>query len=90
MSGGAAEDFVGHLRGRALIMPGERPAGGIDIRVEPGGHTQKTSSAGWFDFGSVVPGRYELTASTAGETTTSIIVVRAYTIAQFVVELQQR
>lgn len=85
----ALEDFVGHLRGRAMLMPDNRPAGGIEIRVEPGGHTQKTSSAGWFDFGAVLPGRYELTASAAGDSTTSVIVVRAYAISQFVVEIQQ-
>lgn len=83
------EDFVGHFRGRAMRVPEGVPAGGIDIVLEPGGRSQKTSSAGWFDFGAVLPGRYTITASAGEASWTGDVVVRAFAISQIVIEVER-
>ena len=52
---------TGNIRGR-LIQPDGSPASGIHVTVSASGQTTTTDEKGVFEFGSVLPGTYQLTA----------------------------
>lgn len=85
------EEFAGRLRGRATWLPDSVPAGGIAMTLNPGARRQDTDSGGWFDFGALPPGRYEITAEAPdGATWTGQLMVRAFAIAQIAIEVIRR
>lgn len=84
------EEFTGRLRGRALWIPGDAPAGGIEIALDPGPHRQRTDSGGWFEFGGLAPGVYQLSAtSPSGATWSEALIIRAFAITQVEIEVER-
>lgn len=85
------EPFEGQLRGRAMWVPDDAPAGGIEMALSPGGRHQATDSGGWFDFGGLTAGMYEITATAPdGASWTGRVLVRAFAISQIAIEVTRR
>lgn len=85
------EPFEGQLRGRAMWLPDDAPAGGIEMTLIPGGRVQATDSGGWFDFGGLTAGIYEITATAPdGASWTDRVLVRAFAISQIAIEVTRR
>ncbi len=83
-------DFTGRLRGRAHYVPDNVPAGGIEVRLEPGGLVQRTDSGGWFEFGRLAAGLYQITAtSPSGATWSERLLIRAFAISQIEIDVER-